>query len=258
MAPIYQPLLTRLQETAENAVSIPDDQIVIILRVLQFIYFGRYSLSSPSENEERTVFERWISSSIYEGVKDEYNNQDRELHIMMFAAGDRYMLKDLQVYAYVNVLPLLFHPKEIVCKGGPKLTQGAALEIVSASQLIFATSPNPGLRDIAVCLIKVAISKNGYAYEPLRKLVSETEEISAAVALSHLKWHICTSCGEHAVYLAKVCACGAWDCTACKPQWDRTCCICFAPWDMESMQHEMEDEEQEGVEGDEEDEELDI
>lgn len=54
------------------------------------------------------------------------------------------MLKELQVYAYNNVLPLLFYPSKIFYVNESKLTQDAALEIISASQLIFITSPLSG------------------------------------------------------------------------------------------------------------------
>jgi hypothetical protein len=238
----------------------PDEHKAIIFRMLQFIYFGRYSLSSGTD-EGRTDFDHWIFSSAYKDVEDEFNNQDKELHIKMFAAGDKYGLEELQVYAYENALHLLLLPREILYVDESKLAENTVLEIAAASELIFATSQDPGLRDIAVCLIKVAISKNGFACKPLQKLVSETKDISDAVALSHLKLHSCTSCEQHAVYLAKLCAdrdCSAWDCIAHKPKWARICCICFTPWDIEPMQHEMVDEEQEGEEGIEEDEESDM
>jgi len=70
------------------------------------MYSYSYLVTSLRKNEEETAFEEWIRRSQFEQVKDS-QNQDLDLHIAMFNAGDKYQLEDLQIYARHQAIPLL-------------------------------------------------------------------------------------------------------------------------------------------------------
>jgi len=212
-----------------------------MLRVLIFIYEGQYPESSILVDEEETEFQKWIRYSQFNEVEDSQENRAKELHIQMFAAGEKYDLEALQLYARRRFIPLFLSEEQesdqnsiisiFDIKGQHDETVLA--NIVEFSLLIFETTheSNHGLRDIALLAIKFAISHNGLRNVQLAEMVSGNKDISDMIALSHIKCDMwwCTSCVQAVQYLAKPCQqCYGWDCLkGCTSNWDEICPRCF-------------------------------